>query len=421
MHRLINSVLLIFALVQFILAQGNETSFNPDSDVPFFYYDAIAYPVETRDSIRMEIFIKVPFDAIQFLKDGAEFVSRYEISLLLFNEDEVQAASRIWTQEVRTKSFGETGSREHFDINRVNFMVRPGNYLLTIGVMDMDTRKRGFRKKKIDVKDMYDQSIVISRINLIERIIERTEGKDELIPAVIGSVSDVDSIFHISFSVLSDGGEGIIHYSIYSMKSELITEKTLKCSFKKGITEKILAIPKKELSFNKYRLKVFIKLNGNSASSERMFKMRWIGMSNFIDNLDEAIEQLKYIAPQGVIKTLRKGTQQEKKKAYLEFWKKKDPTPNTRENELMNEYFRRVQYSNEHFSGFQKGWRTDMGMIFILFGPPNDVERYPFEIQSKPYEIWHYYEINRDFLFVDESGFGEYRLISPILDIPGMY
>jgi hypothetical protein len=62
-----------------------------------------------------------------------------------------------------------------------------------------------------------------------------------------------------------------------------------------------------------------------------------------------------------------------------------------------------------------------MGMIFILFGPPSNIERHPFEIDYKPYEIWYYYELNREFVFVDETGFGEYRLVSPIYDLHGIY
>jgi len=144
-------------------------------------------------------------------------------------------------------------------------------------------------------------------------------------------------------------------------------------------------------------------------------------MSSFIDNLDDAIQQMRYIAPPKVLKSMRKGSQKEKKEKFMKFWKKKDPTPNTKENELMNEYYKRVNYSNQHFSGFQPGWRSDMGMIFILFGPPSDIERHPFDIHTKPYEIWYYYEVNRTFVFLDESGFGEYRLISPTYDILGRY
>ena len=51
-------------------------------------------------------------------------------------------------------------------------------------------------------------------------------------------------------------------------------------------------------------------------------------------------------------------------------------------------------------------------MIYIVLGPPNNVERHPFEYDSKPYEIWYYYGINQQFYFVDDTGFGDYRLLN---------
>ena len=53
-----------------------------------------------------------------------------------------------------------------------------------------------------------------------------------------------------------------------------------------------------------------------------------------------------------------------------------------------------------------------MGMIYIVLGPPDNVDRHPFEYDSKPYEIWYYYDINRSFYFLDETGFGDYRLLN---------
>jgi len=58
-----------------------------------------------------------------------------------------------------------------------------------------------------------------------------------------------------------------------------------------------------------------------------------------------------------------------------------------------------------------------MGMIYILFGPPNSVDRHPFDIDSKPYEVWYYYQKDRQFMFVDETGFGDYRLMNPLSDV----
>jgi hypothetical protein len=52
-----------------------------------------------------------------------------------------------------------------------------------------------------------------------------------------------------------------------------------------------------------------------------------------------------------------------------------------------------------------------MGMVFIILGEPNDVERHPFEQGAKPYQIWYYYQQDRRFIFIDETGFGDYRLV----------
>ena len=80
---------------------------------------------------------------------------------------------------------------------------------------------------------------------------------------------------------------------------------------------------------------------------------------------------------------------------------------------LMNEYFSRVNYSNVNFKGYSKGWKTDMGMIYILFGPPDDLEVYDDPLSRVYSQRWHYYRLNKFFDFVDEQGFGDYRLSTP--------
>jgi GWxTD domain-containing protein len=137
-----------------------------------------------------------------------------------------------------------------------------------------------------------------------------------------------------------------------------------------------------------------------------------------VNDIDLAIDQLRYIAKDSEISSLKEAkTPEEKQAKFIEFWKKRDPNPNTPRNERMEEYYSRVEYANKHFKHYIEGWRTDMGMVFIIFGPPNDVSRHPFEIDSKPYEIWRYYGMNYDFVFVDETGFGDYRLTSPLWEV----
>jgi len=60
------------------------------------------------------------------------------------------------------------------------------------------------------------------------------------------------------------------------------------------------------------------------------------------------------------------------------------------------------------------GWRSDRGMVYTILGTPNNIDRHPFEYDSKPYEVWEYYDLNRSFVFLDQTGFGDYRLITPL-------
>ena len=198
------------------------------------------------------------------------------------------------------------------------------------------------------------------------------------------------------------------------MNKKVVLENKIDHNFKKGVEYQRISIPRQKLSYSKYRLVLTVKIGSEEVTAEKIIQIRWTGMSDMINNLDEAIEQLRYIARGDVISKMKKASGEEKKNLFLEFWRERDPTPGTEENELMNEYYRRVAFANQNFSGYLEGWKTDMGMVYILFGPPNDIERHPFEIQTKPYEVWYYYELNRTFIFVDETGFGEYRLITPL-------
>src|SRR5690606_25789999 len=151
------------------------------------------------------------------------------------------------------------------------------------------------------------------------------------------------------------------------------------------------------------------------AEVNKKFISRWIGFPAIVKDLDEAVDQLVYIASSEEIDYIDDAkTKQEKIKRYLDFWKKKDPSPSTEENQVFNEYYRRVAYANANFSHYVDGWKTDRGMVFIILGAPNNVDRHPFDYDSKPYEIWEYYELNKQFIFVDQTGFGDYRLITPL-------
>ena len=106
------------------------------------------------------------------------------------------------------------------------------------------------------------------------------------------------------------------------------------------------------------------------------------------------------------------------------FWKKRDPNPQTPENEFKQEYYRRIALANKFFSvGGIPGWRTDRGHFFILLGPPKEIERdlspssSVLTISQGPMETWQYWDLpnpnlpyNLEITFVDKFGTGNYVL-----------
>jgi GWxTD domain-containing protein len=106
------------------------------------------------------------------------------------------------------------------------------------------------------------------------------------------------------------------------------------------------------------------------------------------------------------------------------FWKKRDPNPRTPENEFKLEYYRRIALANKFFgTGGVPGWRTDRGRLYILLGPPKEIERdltysgSVLTISQGPKETWQYWGLpnpnlpyNLEFTFVDKFGTGNYVL-----------
>jgi GWxTD domain-containing protein len=106
------------------------------------------------------------------------------------------------------------------------------------------------------------------------------------------------------------------------------------------------------------------------------------------------------------------------------FWRKRDPNPQTPENEFKLEYYRRIALANKFFSvGGIQGWRTDRGRFFILLGPPKEIERdlnpstSILTLSQGPLETWQYWDLpnprlpyNLEIVFVDKFGTGNYVL-----------
>ncbi|MBD3413115.1 MAG: GWxTD domain-containing protein [Candidatus Aminicenantes bacterium] len=95
-----------------------------------------------------------------------------------------------------------------------------------------------------------------------------------------------------------------------------------------------------------------------------------------------------------------------------DFWKKRDPTPQTDPNEFKQEFYERIDYANDRFKEGIPGWKTDRGRIYIYFGFPDRIEQEPMlnYPEVKGYLLWVYYRFNFAVQFIDKRGDNTYTL-----------
>jgi GWxTD domain-containing protein len=129
-------------------------------------------------------------------------------------------------------------------------------------------------------------------------------------------------------------------------------------------------------------------------------------------SLQEQLEQLRYIANQNEWRVLRRVPKNKHTDAIESFWQANDPSPGTVRNENREFFYQRVLHADDQFTihSRMKGWKSDRGRIYIKFGEPDQVVNDTFPIGRPPSITWHYFRLNRRFVFTDERGFGQYTL-----------
>jgi GWxTD domain-containing protein len=159
---------------------------------------------------------------------------------------------------------------------------------------------------------------------------------------------------------------------------------------------------------------------------------------------DWVSKDVAYIITSDEVKAYKKLTTDEERENFIEnFWRRRDPDPDTEENEYREEYFERIAYANEKYASGIPGWKTDRGRIYITFGKPDSVESHPSggsydrpsyegggSTTTYPFETWFYRHLDNvgdgiEIEFVDPTGTGEYRIArnadekDALLQIPG--
>ena len=155
-------------------------------------------------------------------------------------------------------------------------------------------------------------------------------------------------------------------------------------------------------------------------------------------------QDVVYIISDEEKKAFKNLSNDEERDSFIEnFWLRRNPNPDSPENEFREEHYRRIAYANEHFAAGKPGWKTDRGHIYISFGKPDSTDSHPSggsyerpmdegggETSTFPFEVWHYRYLegvgdNIDIEFVDTCQCGDYHFTidrsekDALLHVPG--
>ena len=414
-------IVLFFLFIGIIFSQRQPSntgmSGNPLKGNNFIrLYQLSVYTVasESSDSIRVLSYLSIPNHVLQFVKSSKGFKASYEATISIKRKKGDLVGRKNWSNDLITKTYLESTSKEIFNIHFNEFRLPLGeDYIISAELLDRDSNSSGIISKNLKLKKHSKDLSLYSPFFL-----DYLNGDWGLIDNEIPLFRNILGEQLVRTTVFVSGkvspGPYEIDVIVTNPKKQQLWEKTFQSVAQNNYFEKRIIIPD-EISQQGLRSKVdiILKLNGKQKKESVILSISRLGISSSVGNISQAIQNMRYILDDDEWKKLSKAKSDEQERLFIEYWLSRDPTPETKENELMDEYFSRINYSNVNFKTYTDGWKSDMGMIYVLFGPPDDLEVYIDPLSRMYQQRWHYYRINKFFDFVDENGFGDYKLTTP--------
>lgn len=423
--RIVTSWFLLaaFLIVPSLSAFG-QTDFGYLEDrEQIFFVDYAAFREGAGERFGFELYYKILTHALTFVKEGERFRASYEIQAVVSNKINKQVSGTSMDESYVVDTYEETRSPHDFITNQLTISLYSGRYKLRVKLIDHNSGGSFEVEKDVNIPSRMGSKIVFSDIEFVRELSDSTgesrfnkRGK-MVIPSVSRSYGDDEPELIFCYEVY--GGPAtpqsyLREYQIRHLDQAFSHEETTAVTLGPETYSALDSVSLEDFPSGDYSLRIAL-LQGNQekARIERNFRIDWSFANQLKNEYGKAIEQLRYVASSDELKELKAAPEEERLQRWLEFWKSKDPTPGTPENELKDEYLRRLKYVNQNLAlPTKEGWETDLGMIYMIYGHPDEVDKHPFDRDAPAYQRWYYYQKNLVFLFIDR-GDGEYELQPP--------
>jgi len=420
-----------------------------------FYEIDIARFRTAEDWTYLEIYFSIPrdglsHDALSHQKADDGYKASFEMGISLFSGDSLISEKTVQNIDP-VASLDEIKQGQRL-FNAFSLYLKKGTYKLRTHVTDLLKMQGGWHEMDIEITPFSSTNLDMSDIELSTNISRDTtktiftKNGYRVIPNP-GSLFGLEvpilfyycEIYNLSQLETDKDSSYTVQSVIKDIDGNLVKELDQKIKMRMGTD--VVEIGKTNvagLASGNYRLQITVTdgSTGKSISRDKDFVV--YRHADFIQKgsaktqesgekmtdefngltegeLDSTFELCRYIATGKERKQYKKLDLIGKRTFLKNFWRQRDKDPLTEFNEYKQEYYQRVNMANARFSStFKKGWKTDRGMIYIKNGEPDEIERHPYQMSQKAYEIWFYYSIEGgvQYYFVDIRGMGEMQLVN---------
>jgi len=374
--------------------QNNAIKINLHSEKIYNYED---------DLFNLSILYEISNDHFVFIKNNNSFKARISTTIQIYdvNNDSI-IIQDSWIDQIMESDYNDTrSSSKYFSFNKVINLFK-GVYHLKINVQDLDNGKTFKSEERIDLSlsDGFGELFIYT--------VDRDESDDILLKEADAKLELNNSNIRLSFQffgIENDIEELLIELDDSDSKYE---EKYFNLSLDdEGFYSIDFTIP------DNFYNNIDLTLSILKHSITKKISIKDPDNQFWTNDINEIIFAMRYILPVSGIRALKRMEIKEKREYISNYWLDKDPDPTTEKNELLIEFVDRVRFSNLKFSDSNKGYRTDRGRIYIIYGPPENVETYSSQYEGT-YQVWKY-PSGFNFVFLDRNGFGNFVLIRQTL------
>lgn len=381
-----------------------------------FYVDYSAFKGQEGKTYQ-EFYLMIHADQLNFI--GSENKNAtFQVSSVIKNQDDEIISEQEWiTDAVLNQDSISLKSLAVYD--QWAALLDAGSYSVLVNVVEQEQKKSGLCRFEINIPSFGDENFVASELEFISKINDRAgeshfekNGKD-IIPNPwrrYGLLIPKLSFYYEIYNIKNPTQEKYltINYSILD-KNNVVVKKLSGISVKKsGVNISVVhAIDLSDLNSGICTLSAEVI---DSTENQKCFVKRTFEniQADYLINSSLLSEEeaeregklLEYIGTPGEYNKYEELTLNGKAQFLANFWKEKDATPGTAENEFLNTIMQRYAYANQNFSWNKtEGFKTDKGRVLIKYGMPDEIQSYNAEADVAPYEIWQYNQ-DRSFIFV---------------------